>query len=131
MVGQSILLKVAEGDTIRLKNFGGDIYEDESRRKENFLHFTGVLLYSSDRSWILYIKMTLFFRENKWVFSILENSHTWKRWIEFFQQKSNNSSHFFKHLLISLFCTDLIIPYLILSLVKVSTRRRKTLAINP
>ena len=50
MVGQSILLKVAEGDTIRLKNFGGDIYEDESRRKENFLHFTGVLLYSSDRS---------------------------------------------------------------------------------
>ena len=52
MVGQSILLKVAEGDTIRLKNFGGDIYEDESTRKENFLHFTGVLLYSSDRSWM-------------------------------------------------------------------------------
>ena len=50
MVGQSILLNVAEGDKIRLKNFGGDIYEDESTSNENFLHFTGVLLYSSDRS---------------------------------------------------------------------------------
>ena len=50
MVGQSILLPAAVGDEIRLYNFGGDIYEDESTPTEDFLHFIGVLLYSSDRS---------------------------------------------------------------------------------
>ena len=50
MVGQSILLPAAVGDEIRLYNFGGDIYEDESTTTEDFLHFIGVLLYSSDRS---------------------------------------------------------------------------------
>ena len=49
MVGQSILLSAAVGDEIRLYNFGGDIYEDEST-PDDFLHFVGVLLYSSDRS---------------------------------------------------------------------------------
>ena len=49
MVGQSILLSAAVGDEIRLYNFGGDIYEDEST-SDDFLHFVGVLLYSSDRS---------------------------------------------------------------------------------
>ncbi len=50
MVGQSILLHAATGDEIRLYNFGGDIYEDETTPREDFLHFIGVLLHSSDRS---------------------------------------------------------------------------------
>ena len=50
MVGQSILLHAAVGDEIRLYNFGGDIYEDETTPREDFLHFIGVLLHSSDRS---------------------------------------------------------------------------------
>jgi hypothetical protein len=50
MVGQSILLHAAVGDEIRLYNFGGDIYEDETTSREDFLHFIGVLLYSSDRT---------------------------------------------------------------------------------
>ena len=51
MVGQSVVLEVAEGDEIRLFNFGGDIAasRDDGRGNEAFLHFIGVLLYSSDR----------------------------------------------------------------------------------
>ena len=48
MVGQSIILEAAKGDQIRLYNFGGDIFEEDTTR-EDFLHFIGVLLYSSDR----------------------------------------------------------------------------------
>ena len=48
MVGQSILLQAAEGDEIRLYNNGGDIDENMLTR-DNFLHFVGVLLFSSDR----------------------------------------------------------------------------------
>ena len=50
MVGQSVLLHAAVGDEIRLYNFGGDIYEDETTSGEEFLHFIGILLYASDRS---------------------------------------------------------------------------------
>ncbi len=50
MVGQSILLNAASGDEVRLYNFGGDIFDDETTEKEHFLHFIGVLLYSSDRN---------------------------------------------------------------------------------
>ena len=48
MVGQSILLYAAVGDIIRLYNNGGDIHEDLHTR-ESYLHFVGVLLFSSDR----------------------------------------------------------------------------------
>ena len=48
MVGQSILLKVVRGDTIRLYNNGGQIYEVSDTRTSH-LHFTGVLVQSSDR----------------------------------------------------------------------------------
>ena len=48
MVGQSFLLDCAEGDEIRLFNFGGDIYEDPTNTESSF-HFLGVLLHSSDR----------------------------------------------------------------------------------
>ena len=50
MVGQSILLHAAIGDEIRLYNFGGDIFEDEATTREDFLHFVGILLNSSDRN---------------------------------------------------------------------------------
>ena len=46
MAGQSILLDLAEGDEIRLFNFGGDIYDDPTT-SESYLHFIGALLYSS------------------------------------------------------------------------------------
>lgn len=49
MVGQSILLDVAVGDEIRLFNFGGDIYGDNSNTSYDYFHFIGVLLNSSDR----------------------------------------------------------------------------------
>lgn len=45
MAGQSILLELAEGDEIRLFNFGGDIYDDPTS-SESYLHFVGALLYS-------------------------------------------------------------------------------------
>ena len=48
MVGQSILLQAAKGDEIRLYNNGGDIDENVHTR-DNYLHFVGVLLFSSDR----------------------------------------------------------------------------------
>ena len=48
MVGQSILLQAATGDEIRLYNNGGDIDENMHTR-DNYLHFVGVLLFSSDR----------------------------------------------------------------------------------
>ena len=48
MVGQSILLNAATGDEIRLYNNGGDIDEDLYTR-DSYLHFVGVLLFSSDR----------------------------------------------------------------------------------
>jgi len=47
MVGQTIVFEAAVGDIIRLYNFGGEIFGDSGG--EDFLHFTGVLLFSSDR----------------------------------------------------------------------------------
>ena len=47
-VGQSFLLDCAEGDEIRLFNFGGDIFDDATTSESTF-HFVGVLLHSSDR----------------------------------------------------------------------------------
>ena len=60
MVGQSVLLHAAVGDEIRLYNFGGDIYEDDTTPDEEFLHFIGVLLYASDRSWKYKLSYVLF-----------------------------------------------------------------------
>ena len=47
MAGQSILLELAEGDEIRLFNFGGDIYDDPTSA-DSYLHFVGTLLYSKE-----------------------------------------------------------------------------------
>lgn len=49
MIGQSVLLKAAQGDQIRLYNNGGDIGEDGQTRT-SYLHFVGILIQSSDRT---------------------------------------------------------------------------------